>query len=66
MGFRAWQLYTVLGESNSSSELEPQFPILIGLKTLIIKRLGHLVFMVAIQCSAKKSLSSLKISGIIS
>ena len=26
MGFHAWQLYTVLSESNSSSELEPQFP----------------------------------------
>ena len=25
MGFHAWQLYTVLSESNSSSELEPQF-----------------------------------------
>ena len=24
MGFHAWQLYTVLSESNSSSELEPQ------------------------------------------
>ena len=26
MGFHAWQIYTVLSESNSSSELEPQFP----------------------------------------
>ena len=26
MGFHAWQLCTVLSESNSSSKLEPQFP----------------------------------------
>ena len=58
MGFHAWQLYTVLGESNSSSvhsvyqpqlKLEPHFP------NPNHKTSGSdLVFMGAIQRSAKR------------
>ena len=48
MGFHAWQLYTVLSESNSSSELEPQFP------NPNHNTSGSFGVYGAIQCSAKR------------